>query len=419
MKLLRSLVVVCLLVGLFVAPAAAWEFPEIDLGGATVYLWCWYDIGMSELIAEAEELFNCKIELPLVSWEGQTDTYMSRLLAGDSEYDIWYVSHSSAIPIMRDGAFYPMDEVLPPEYFERLDPHVQAMINAVKLDEHIYAFLTMHSAMNDMTFWVWNKTLFEREGLPDLEEAYYNGEWTWELATEIAIKATRDTDGDGIVDQYGFSEVYAWPFVLAHGGTVVKQNPDTGRWEFAMNDEPALQALQQIYEWNHVHGVAEGDWNQTPFREGKRAFANMPAWMLWALPNEMDDEYGILPPPKGPNNDDYSTSTDLINMFYIPANSADPLAMAAIVDFLMGDPEDYWYNVIENQIVGQAPDRVSAEVMEDAIVLWDGQFDLTRGNMGTLLDDAIWTIISGEKTPAQAMSEIAPQAQAAIDDLLN
>ena len=57
--------------------------------------------------------------------------------------------------------------------------------------------------------------------------------------------------------------------------------------------------------------------------------------------------------------------------------------------------------------------------MEEAILVWEGQFDLTRGNMGSLLDDAIWTIISGEETPAQAMSEIAPQAQAAIDDLLN
>src|SRR5690554_7609427 len=63
---------------------------------------------------------------------------------------------------------------------------------------------------------------------------------------------SRDTDGDGIIDQYGFSEVYAWPFVLAHGASVVKKNPDTGCWEFAMSDEPALQALQQVYEWNHV-----------------------------------------------------------------------------------------------------------------------------------------------------------------------
>lgn len=419
MKSLRSLVVVFLLVGLVVLPASASVFPEIDLGGATVHLWCWYDIGIPELIAEAEELFNCKIELSMVGWETQTDTYMSRLLSGDSEYDIWYVSHSAAIPIMKDGAFFPMEAILPEGYLESHDPHVQAMIASVQLDDHVYAFHTMHSAMNDMTFFVWNKTLFEREGLPDLEEAYYNGDWTWDLATEIAIKATRDTDGDGIIDQYGFSEVYAWPFVLAHGASVVKKNPDTGRWEFAMSDEPALQALQQVYEWNHVHGVAQGDWNQTPFREGKRAFANMPAWMLWNLPNEMDDVYGILPFPKGPNNDYYTASTDLINMFYIPANSANPLAMAAIVDFLMGDPEDYFYNVIENQILGQAPDRTSAEVMEEAIMNWEGQFDLTRGNMGSLLDDAIWTIISGEKTPAQAMSEIAPQAQAAIDDLLN
>ncbi|NLJ75044.1 MAG: extracellular solute-binding protein [Firmicutes bacterium] len=420
MKSLRNLAAALLMVALLVVPASAeFEFPEFDLGGETVYLWCWYDIGIEERIAEAEELFNVKIELPQVGWETQTDTYMSRLLAGDSEYDIWYVSHQYAIPIMKDGAFYPMDTVLPEEYFESMDPHLKTMIDNLILHDNIYAFHSMHSAMNDMSFFVWNKSLFDREGLPDLNEAYFNDEWTWELATEIAITATRDTDGDGIVDQYGFSEVFAWPFVLSHGATVVEKD-ETGRWVFAMNTEPALQALQQIYEWNHVHQVAEGDWFQTPFREGKRAFANMPAWMLWSLADEMDDEYGVLPYPKGPNNEYYTAPTDVLNMFYLPANSANPLAMAAIVDFLMADPDDYFYEVIENQIVGQAPDRVSAHIMEEAILNWDGQFDIVRGFAGSsILDDAMWTIISGEKTPAQAMSEIRPQMQAAIDDLLN
>lgn len=410
-----------LLVMLFTLPVGAeFEFPEFDLGGRTVSLWCWYDIGIPEKVAEAEELFNVKIELPQFGWDQATDTFMSRLLSGESENDIWYMSHQFAVPIMKDGAFYPMQKVLPEGYFDGMYPSLKAMVDNLIIDGNIYAFHSMHSAMNDMVFFIWNKTLFAREGFPDLNEAYARGEWTWELATDIAIKATRDTDGDGIIDQYGFSEVYAWPFVLAHGATVVEQDEATGKWIFAMNNEPSLQALQQIYEWNHVHQVASGDWNQTPFREGKRAFANMPAWMLWALPGEMDDEYGILPYPKGPNNEENAAPTDVLNMFYIPANSFDPLAVAAIVDFLMADPDDYYYDVIDNQIVGQAPDPESAQIMENAINQWDGQFDLVRGFAGaSILDAAMGAIISGEKTPAQAMSEIRPQMQAAIDDLLN
>ncbi len=107
-------------------------------------------------------------------------------------------------------------------------------------------------------------------------------------------------------------------------------------------------------------------------------------------------------------------------MFYIPANSANPLAMAAIVDHLMPEADDYFYDVIEGQILGQAPDRASAEIMEDAILNWDGQFDIVRGFAGaTILEEALWSILSGEKTPAQGMSEVKQQIQAAVDDLLN
>ncbi|HHU61571.1 MAG: hypothetical protein QM401_10335 [Bacillota bacterium] len=419
MKLMKA-VVVFLVVALLAVPASAeFDFPEFDLGGKTVNIWCWYDIELDERIAEVEEMFNVKIATPQVEWERQSESYMSRLLAGDSEYDIWYASHEFAIPIMKDGAFYPMNTILPEEYFENADPHLKAMIDNLILDGNIYAFNSMHSAMNDMSFFVWNKSLFEREGLPDLEEAYYNDEWTWELATEIAIKATRDTDGDGIVDQYGFSEVYPWSFVLSHGATVVKQD-DSGKWVFSLDDDDALEALQQLYEWSHVNQVVEGDWFQTPFREGKRAFANMPAWMLWSLADEIDDEYGVLPYPKGPSNDYYVAPTEVLNMFYIPANSANPLAMAAIVDHLMPEADDYFYDVIEGQILGQAPDRASAEIMEDAILNWDGQFDIVRGFAGaTILEEALWSILSGEKTPAQGMSEVKQQIQAAVDDLLN
>ena len=419
MRLMKA-VVVFLLVALMAIPASAeFVFPEFDLGGKTVNLWLWFEYEEKEIIAEAEELFNVKIELPQVGWEQQAETYMSRLLAGDSEYDIWYGSHQYAIPLMKDGAFYAMNTILPQEYFDGLHPHLNAMIDHLNLDGNNYAFHSLNSALNDMNFFVWNKTLFEREGLPDLEDAYFNDEWTWDLITEIAIKVTRDTDGDGEIDQYAFAEVVAAPFILSNGGRVVEQD-ENGKWVFALDSDAALEALEQLHEWTHVHQVVEGDWFQTQFREGKRAFAVMPAWMLWNLSNEMDDEYGILPYPKGPNSEYYASSTDVLNTFYIPANSANPLAMAAIVDFITPHKDDYFYEEVEGQILGQAPDRVSAEIMEDCFMNWNGEFDLIRGFTGeSILDEAVWAILAGEKTPAQAMSEIKQQMQAQIDDLLN
>jgi len=80
MRLMKA-VVVFLLVALMAIPASAeFVFPEFDLGGKTVNLWLWFEYEEKEIIAEAEELFNVKIELPQVGWEQQAETYMSSFL---------------------------------------------------------------------------------------------------------------------------------------------------------------------------------------------------------------------------------------------------------------------------------------------------------------------------------------------------
>ncbi len=45
----------------------------------------------------------------------------------------------------------------------------------------------------------YNKNLFDRAGLP-----YPSSDWTWDEFVAAARKLTRDTDGDGTVDQWGF-----------------------------------------------------------------------------------------------------------------------------------------------------------------------------------------------------------------------
>lgn len=54
-----------------------------------------------------------------------------------------------------------------------------------------------------------NKTLLENEGIPTPEK-----DWTWDDFYAICAQVTRDTDGDGIIDQFG-SYGYTWPDALA------------------------------------------------------------------------------------------------------------------------------------------------------------------------------------------------------------
>ena len=156
---------------------------------------------MRDRIAEAEKLFNCKIEWMQTREIPQTN--FARLMAGESQYDLWHVQNKIGFyELVSEGAVLAASDFLPTQFFETLPPYLQTTEEAFKFKGKLWGignveWRPMYGYANDIVFVGYNKTLFEREGLPDLYELYIDGEWTWEMAGDIAAKATRDTDGDG------------------------------------------------------------------------------------------------------------------------------------------------------------------------------------------------------------------------------
>jgi ABC-type glycerol-3-phosphate transport system substrate-binding protein len=116
---------------------------------------------------------------------------------------------------------------------------------------------------NSMPVLYYNKDLFEAAGL-DSEKPPE----TWDELVEMAQDLTRDTDGDGQVDQWGFNTTssthwYLSTMILQNGGRII--NDDETR---VLYDGPeAVEALQFWGDLVNVykvmppaqHGAAEGD----------------------------------------------------------------------------------------------------------------------------------------------------------------
>lgn len=90
---------------------------------------------------------------------------------------------------------------------------------------------------------VYNKDLFDRAGLP-----YPAADWTWDDFLRAAKQLTRDSDGDGAVDQWGTAydrRVYLWnSWLLAGGGDVLCAD---GRRATGCLDSPASIAAIRWY----------------------------------------------------------------------------------------------------------------------------------------------------------------------------
>lgn len=277
----------------------------------------------------------------------------------------------------------------------------------------------MYGYQNDMYFVVYNKTLFEREGLPDLYELYLNNEWTWDKATEIAIKATQDIDGDGEIDQWGIVDARSTVLAVSNGASMTSVD-ENGRVIFTGDDPAYIEALELQHHWWTELKVQMPTYGSTTLRDtfinGKAAMhLGMTAHGLADILDMMTDEWGIVPLPMGPRADRYHWTVQALKTTLIPINAKDPEALAALRAFLWRE-EDVDAN---DFIAAHVKNRESAEVLLRANAEWEGGaaqlFETFLGNF----TDVTREVNAGTKNAVAAMAEVKPVIQANLDDLFN
>lgn len=414
MKARLSLVMVLVAIVAVAGIGMAYDYDNLDFGGKTI-TFLYFDptnVLDEDVLAEAQQRFNFTFQYQVVGWDEYTEMAMARLLAGDSEYDVWMMGQPHFVQLVGNNAVLAVDNILPAGYFDELDSTVVERINSLKVRGKTYAFHTWQNVLNDMVFWLFNKDIFERDGLPDPYELYDNDEWTWDAVEEIALKATKDTNNDGEIDQYGIGEMRTLFTLLPNGASTVDLAGD--RYEFAFNKPEALAAINLVYRWRTLLKVSQGTWDISEFTAGTRAMTGVIGWQFWNLMNT-DLNYGVVPLPKGPNATKYVFPIDKVSMFYLPANSKEPEKLIALVNYLAPTADRLQRGMFDEWIPMWVRDEKSAMIMYDGILDWEGEFDIMEGSLTIPLDP----VFNGEKSAAAHIDEIYPEIQAQIDELFN
>ena len=155
--------------------------------------------------------------------------------------------------------------------------------------------------------------------------------WTFDEFTQAARRATRDADGDGQPEVYGFDfprNLYQWvPFVWSAGGDILT---DGGRRATgAMDAAPALAAyrfLTALVEEGVTPGaqfLQQGDpAREARFASGGQAFLLSGHWTLRVFRDMVDDgalDLTVAPIPHGPGQD-RATSVLYASGWAVPPN---------------------------------------------------------------------------------------------------
>jgi len=166
---------------------------------------------------------NEGVEVTLTPVAGENwGTYyanVATLIAGGEKPDLMLISGEGAQFVHANNLVKPINEYLDndPEAVELKDDIAQGLIDGFTVDGDI---LGLTQAWNDMVVW-YNTDVFEAAGVEPP-----SADWTWDEFRETAAALSKDTDGDGTNDQYGFTwasnEIFPgiMPWVANAGGNL-------------------------------------------------------------------------------------------------------------------------------------------------------------------------------------------------------
>lgn len=376
-------------------------------------------------VAEVEKKYNVKIEY---SNDTQDAIYAS-IVAGSPSVDILSGGGPHLFPQQIGGnLIMPLDDL---GVFDFNDPKWdQAASAAVMIDGKHYGVQKISEGIGKMMLnqvVYYNKSLLQREGLTDdLYALQASGQWTWDKLFEIASKITKDTDGDGKIDQWGIGDnQYGFLMNLIWSNNADFVGNVDGQVKWTLGSENGMQALNVYHDlaankkiMRVLQPNQERDQDTKAFFAGKVGFIADYLNRIDTGFQDMKDDYGILIFPKGPQASDYISNLNWFGYWTIPTGVKNPEQIARVMNDLFNplftaEEEEAAFTTQAEAIVRDQGSIESIRLLPSKTVVssWLG-YPL---NWGAIFDEAT-KIANGEKTPEAVMQEVTDKYNQIIVD---
>lgn len=274
------------------------------------------------------------------------DEYAQKILAykaaGDMP-DIFYVGPEAVASNVNDGYLLPLDEYVDDEVIADLWDSVS---DAYRFDGKVAGTGegSLYCLPKDFSTFAlaYNKDMFDEAGLeyPDPENPY-----TWEEFLEVCQALTKDTNGDGEIDQWGCANALQWAldaFIYTNGGHFL--NEDYTQVVIDGQDE-FIEAFQNFADLTCKYNVTPSVEQDTAlggyqrWLDGQIGFYACGTWDVGAFMDENTFPYkwGLCGWPTGKTG--VSMTRNGTVGFAISADTQHPEAAAALITLFSTDLE--------------------------------------------------------------------------------
>jgi multiple sugar transport system substrate-binding protein len=272
----------------------------------------------------------------------------------------------------------------------------------------------------DATALFYNKDMFHEAGLPLPGEE----PMSWDQLRDVAQKLTRDVDGDGTIDQYGFgmrkgrgASICWFPFLFANEGKLYSEdglNP-------AFNSPEGLESfkfLTDLYadELMPPGAIAYDTWDdaRNAFVSGKMAMYIAGNWEIGPMTDAAKFDWGVAPHPKQKVRSSFLGGSS----FIIPSKSQNKNEAWLWLDFLT-DAGSMKYMADDSRIPARV-DATEAEhikanplfgVFAAQAVYAKSHASIYAGVIRTEVGVAFDEVMLGQKDAETALNDAAQRVQ--------
>jgi len=192
------------------------------------------------------------IDVQITTQDEYSKTLTGMMTAGDLP-DVFYVGPESVKQFVDNGYIENLQPILDAKGISTEGLSAQEALNSYRYDGSETGNGDLYALPKDASVfaYAYNKDLFDKEGIPypDPENPY-----TYDEFVEVCKKFTKDTDGDGEIDQWGAGFANAFmlqQFVWSNGATYLSEDHKT-----VTIDTPEFKdALQKYVDLTLVHKV--------------------------------------------------------------------------------------------------------------------------------------------------------------------
>lgn len=176
---------------------------------------------------------DIKVNFQAIPWGEDPHTKFQAAVVGGTIADVLTVGYPFEHVLAGVDALEPLDKYISAEMRADFSPQ---QLKAATVNGKLIAL----PWFGDVRPMIYRKDLFKAAGIPEPTES-----WTWEEFLANAKKLTRDFDGDGIIDQYGFGTSGRYvsqfqPFLRQNGVDFIDEDRNIA----TANDAAAIEAMQ-------------------------------------------------------------------------------------------------------------------------------------------------------------------------------